>query len=120
MMKDRIRQVRKDSGLNQTEFGAALGGATQAMITSYETGRVEPDGVMVALICQTFGVNRTWLETGEGDPYGGNMIPRLTRVLRTNPAMEQMLRSSLDLLTADDWRILNDMVARIVTRSKKE
>lgn len=119
-MKDRIRQIRKEAGLTQAEFAETLG-ATRPMVTSYEVGAVVPPPPMVELICYKYSVRRDWLLTGEGEPYDdANLTPRLTRVLRTNPALENMLRSSLDLLTADDWRILNDMVARIVSRKEKE
>lgn len=63
-MKERIKMLRKELKLNQTEFGSRIG-ATQAMITSYETGRVVPDDAMRLLICREFGVRREWLEFGD-------------------------------------------------------
>lgn len=63
-MKERIKMLRKELKLNQTEFGSRIG-ATQAMITSYETGRVVPDDTMRLLICREFGVRREWLEFGD-------------------------------------------------------
>lgn len=64
-MKDRIKQIRKRLNMNQTEFGKEIG-ATQAMLTSYETGRVVPDDSLIELICLKFHVSRLWLTTGEG------------------------------------------------------
>ena len=64
-MKERIRTVRKNSSLNQTEFGKRIG-ATQAMITSYETGRVIPSDTTLKLISKEFGVSYDWLKTGNG------------------------------------------------------
>ena len=48
-MKDRIKAIRKERKLNQTEFGDRIG-ATQAMVTSYETGRVVPSDSILKLI----------------------------------------------------------------------
>jgi len=67
-MKERIKKLRKELGLNQTDFGSRIG-ATQAMITSYETGRVVPDDSMKLLICREFGVRREWLEFGDTPQY---------------------------------------------------
>lgn len=67
-MKERIKMLRKELKLNQTEFGSRIG-ATQAMITSYETGRVVPDDAMRLLICREFGVRREWLEFGDLPKY---------------------------------------------------
>lgn len=64
-LKDRIREIRKAANMNQTEFGEALG-ATRAMITTYEIGKVIPPDPMIELICTKFDVNKAWLMTGEG------------------------------------------------------
>lgn len=120
---ERLRRFRTTihvPKLTQSEFGSLLGKGRDE-IGNWEYGRTSPDESDRMLICHVFGLRRQWLDTGEGEPYDdANLTPRLTRVLRTNPALEQMLRSSLDLLTADDWRILNDLVTRIVQRSEKE
>lgn len=65
-MKDRMKTIRKSTGLNQTEFGSSIG-ATQTMISDYETGRVIPDASKRMLICRKYGYNLHWLETGDGD-----------------------------------------------------
>lgn len=68
-MKDRIKFVRKHSGLNQSEFAAVLG-LKQSTIASYECGVRIPSDAVITLICAKFGVNEEWLRTGEGDPFG--------------------------------------------------
>ena len=81
-MKDRIRMIRKDLNMNQTEFGSEIG-ATQKMVTTYETGAVLPDKSIRLLICEKFNVNPEWLETGEGVPYKEGLIPELAQALRS-------------------------------------
>lgn len=112
-MKDRIRQIRKDMKMNQTEFGAEIG-ATQKMVTTYETGAVLPDKSIRLLICQKFNVNETWLETGEGDPYKEGLIPSLAAALQNMPAVADALERLLPRLTPDDFRHINEMVKRII------
>lgn len=62
----RIKMLRAYLGMNQTDFATKIGSA-QNTITGYESGRRNPSGQVLELICQTFNVNRKWLLSGEGD-----------------------------------------------------
>lgn len=114
-MKDRIRLIRKDINMNQTEFGIELG-CTQAAITSYETGRVIPDKPIRMLICEKFNVNPVWLETGEGVPYKEGLIPELAQALRNMPAVQAALERLLPRLTPEDLEHINALVQKICSR----
>lgn len=65
-MQNRIKELRKSLGLNQTEFGAKIGVATSA-ISGYELGTISPSNAIIKSICREYGVNETWLRTGAGD-----------------------------------------------------
>ena len=108
-MKDRIRRIRKDLNMNQTEFGAEIG-ATQKMVTTYETGVVLPDKPIRMLICQKFNVNETWLETGEGVPYKEGLIPALANALQAMPDVAAALERVLPRLTPQDLANLNELI----------
>lgn len=110
-MKDRIRRIRKDLNLNQTEFGKEIG-CTQAAITSYETGRVIPDKSVRLLICSKFNVNEAWLESGEGDPYREGLIPALAEALQRMPDIASTLERVLPHLSSDDLAFLNELIKR--------
>ena len=114
-MKDRIRQIRKDMNMNQTEFGAEIG-ATQKMVTTYETGAVIPDKPIRMLICEKFNVNPVWLETGEGMPYKEGLIPELAQALRNMPAVQAALERLLPRLTVEDLEHINALVQKICSR----
>lgn len=64
-MKDRIRLLRKELGLNQTDFGKRIG-VKQTTIAGYETGKKNPMDAVITSICREFGVNEVWLRTGDG------------------------------------------------------
>jgi transcriptional regulator with XRE-family HTH domain len=108
-MKDRIRRIRKDLNMNQTEFGTEIG-ATQKMVTTYETGVVLPDKPIRMLICQKFNVNESWLETGEGVPYKEGLIPALANALRAMPDVAAALERVLPRLTPQDLANLNELI----------
>lgn len=110
-MKDRIRKIRKDLGLNQTEFGAEIG-ATQKMVTTFETGRVIPDKPIVLLLCEKFHVNQTWLETGEGEPYKASGDYAILRALDAMPDLKEAFAAYLPRITLEDMRTINEMVRK--------
>lgn len=64
-MKDRIKEVRKISGLSQTKFGERLGVSLSA-VQQWELGMTAPRDSTIKLMAQQFGVNETWLRTGAG------------------------------------------------------
>lgn len=110
-MKERIRQIRKDLGLNQTEFGAEIG-ATQKMVTTFETGRVIPDKPIIMLICEKFHVNQTWLETGEGEPYKAGGMYEVLRALDSMPALQEAFANVLPKLTLQDLKTINELLIK--------
>lgn len=108
-MKDRIRRIRKDLNMNQTEFGRELG-CSQTAIAKYESGMVVPDQPLRLLICQKFNVNETWLETGEGVPYKEGLIPALAQALQSMPDVAAALERVLPRMTAQDLANLNELI----------
>ena len=117
-MKERIKQIRKNLKMNQTEFGAEIG-ATQKMITTYETGAVIPDKTTRLLICSKFNVNEEWLETGEGNPYKEGLIPSMAHALMRMPNVCAALERILPLLTDEDLDRLDEVSALIVEKFGK-
>lgn len=67
-MKDRIKQIRKEAGLTQVEFGEKLG-VKGNTVTGYETGLRNPTDAVILSICREFGVNEEWLRTGTGEMF---------------------------------------------------
>ena len=118
-MKTRLKEIRKKEGLNQTEFGSVIG-ATQAMISDYETGRVVPDISKRMLICEKFNVNLEWLEHGKGDMYKANLIPQLHNAFKNNPAIAAALELIASRMTVEDWKILNTVVEKAIQQKDEE
>lgn len=67
-MKNRIRALRKQLGLNQTDFGERIG-IKQTTVAGYETGAKNPRDAVILSICKEFNVNEEWLRTGKGDMF---------------------------------------------------
>lgn len=107
-MEERIKELRKELGLTQTEFAERIGSA-QNTITGYETGRRVPSSQVITLIARTFDVNETWLRTGEGAMF--NEVTRDERVaefvgeaLNGKPdSIKRRMISVLSRMSDDDW-----------------
>ena len=67
-MNNRIKKVRTDNKLTQEEFASYLK-ISKSSVSLLESGRNNPSKQTIALLCERFNVNLSWLETGEGDPY---------------------------------------------------
>ena len=106
-MKDRIKKIRKDLNMNQTEFGEAIG-TTLAAYSKYETGKVIPDKTTRMLICSKFNVSETWLETGEGLPYKEGLIPALVHALRQMPDVQALLEAKLPYVSDETFQKMNE------------
>lgn len=112
-MKDRIKEIRKVSGLSQTKFGERLG-ITLSAVQKWEMGHNQPDASSIKLICEKFSVNETWLRTGAGEMLASRsreqeMAELVKRLMSDSP---ESFRSALvtTLLRFDpdgpEWEIL--------------
>lgn len=67
-MNERIKTLRLDLSLTQSEFGEKLG-ISQNYVWMIEKGDRVPSDRTVADICRVFGVNEDWLRSGHGEKY---------------------------------------------------
>ena len=86
-MKDRIRELRKSTGLTQADFGKRLGVSSSAE-QKWELGAAVPSEAVIKSICREFAVNETWLRTGEGE-------------MKQSPTREQEMAALIRQLMAD-------------------
>ena len=68
MLNERVREARNALGLSQTEFGARIGVSID-VIKNIENNRTNPSNLLLNHMCEIHHVNRTWLETGEGEMF---------------------------------------------------
>lgn len=120
-MNERIKAVRKNAKLTQTEFGETIG-ATRAMIASYEGGAVIPSDMVLKVISKEFGVSYAWLKTGEGpmmDPLPDeDSIRRLTDTYMSLPERLKTLVDALAEMDPEWYRTLDEAFEEIEKRRK--
>lgn len=123
-MDKRIRELRKRLGLTQKEFADRLGIKPTA-IANYEGGRNVPIDAVISLICREFGVNETWLRTGEGEmkpvtSRDEELSIFMGRVLADRPdSIRRRLIYALSRLDESGWEVV-DQMANLIAAEKKE
>lgn len=101
-MNERIRLLRKELGLNQSDFGNKIG-VKQGTVAGYESGARTPLDAVVSSICREFDVNEEWLRTGEGE-----MFEQMAE-------QQKLLKYTGMLLKDKDSAIVNAIQSFIVT-----
>lgn len=125
-MKDRIRQLRKELGLNQTEFGERIG-VKQTTIAGYETGAKNPMESVVLSICREFNVNENWLRNGTGEMFleikESSIIAKATELLgEKDPLFEAFVDTYIKLTPKNRELLFQFMtdLSRSFVEKKKE
>ena len=127
-MQNRIKELRKSLGLNQTDFGSRIGVTTSA-ISGYELGSRVPSDAIIKSICREFRVSEIWLRTGAGEMKAdttreeelgellGSLLADRPESFRT-ALITTLLRYSPD---GPEWevleRICDDLVSRLEANS---
>ena len=113
MIGERIKEVRKALGMNQTDFAARLG-SVQNTITGYETGRRVPSNQVIASICREFRVSEDWLRTGAGEmfiPSPETVVDKLAEDYRLCPEAKAMVAQFITLDPAAQLAVFDYMCA---------
>ena len=124
-MKDRIRQLRKELGLNQTEFGERIG-VKQTTIAGYETGAKNPMESVVLSICREFNVNEDWLRNGVGEMFlevkENSVVAKAAELLGEKDPLFEAFVDTYSKLTPKNRELLFQFMAdlsRSFTEKKK-
>lgn len=116
-INDRIKDIRRSTGLSQTDFAERLG-TTRGVITNLEGEKTTPNEPFIKLICREFNIDEHWLRTGEGE-----MRQKLTRnqeiaefmgVVMHDPddAPRKRFVSIISKLSADEWQLLAEIAKK--------
>lgn len=121
-MKNRIKEIRKDQGLNQTEFGERIS-VKQGTVAGYENGTRTPLDTVLASICREFGVFREWLETGEGPKYkqkpSSGIEQEIRDILGVDDPFAVAVLSSLAKMPPQWWELWREELYKAVEAQKK-
>ena len=100
---ERLKKVRKETGLTQEEFALAIG-VTRSPIAAAESGKSKLQPLAIRKICELYNINEEWLQTGEGSMKNTYNIPdeELKSLLdvysKLSPSLRKKFISFLDEL----------------------
>lgn len=115
----RIRLVRSQSGLNQTEFGRRIG-AAQTSVSAWEKDTSAPVDSAILSICRTFGVREEWLRTGAEPmivqrPKDDILMDFFNSVLDDQPdSIRRRFVAALSALTPEDLEAAAALMQKLV------
>lgn len=112
-MNQRMKMVREALGMSQANF-AESADIGLGVIKNIDSNRTEPNDHFYNVLCARYNINRTWLETGEGEMFvemsRAEKIGRFVAdVLEDEP--DSFRRKLIDILIeldADGWRKLKE------------
>lgn len=110
-MKDRIAYVRKQAGINQTDFAEKLS-LTKNYISLIENGNRIPSDRTITDICREFNVNEVWLRTGDGEPYQEEsrqeqIMKFAIQTIKGSDEFRKQFVAMLAKLDVEDWVALS-------------
>ena len=93
-MEKRIQAARKAKGLTLKQLGDIIG-ISESAVSNIERGRNKPSGSTLILLCEKLGIDREWLETGEGEMFAPTTeqseTARMIEAISDSPAMRSLL-----------------------------
>ena len=123
---ERIKSVRKQNKLTQTEFAKSLG-ASRGMIVNVEMDKISnmtAKKPLLQLICDKYGINPAWLIDGEGEMMQGlsreqEIIRAVSEMFTGDDSFNQDIISMLVKLPDEHWGLLEDMARRLMDEQSK-
>lgn len=110
---DRIKELRKSKGMEQLQFGAAMGISGPA-VSKWETGKAEPDIKAIIKMCDMFNVSADYL-------LGRTDWPLFVwRDAQGNVAEEQPEVFQTVELTRDEVAMLRDLLDERARMAKEK
>lgn len=114
-MNERIKQIRTESGLNQTDFAKRIS-VSRSAVCKMESGENSPSEQTIKLICREFSVNENWLRTGNETMFleskKNDMISKmLGDVIKADESdFKRRLVSALSKLDDAGWDSLEKLI----------
>lgn len=121
-MEKRIKQIRKEAGLTQSEFAAKIG-VKPATLGNYEQGIRTPFDAVVTSICREFGISEDWLRNGIGDMIietDAAKVDRMAREAGLSPTGTRLLHVVAEALAELDEPTANAVFACLKDAIRRE
>lgn len=119
---DRIVAVRKQIGLTQQQFADRIG-CSRSAFSNYEAGRNAPISPIIQSIIREFGVDETWLRTGNGEMFrqetrDEQIASFIGDLMRDEPdSFRKAFVAALAELSYEDWKVLERIATAVAEKA---
>lgn len=122
-MNDRIKKIRQSVDLTQEGFGKRIG-ISKSSVQKLESGENNPSEQTIRAICSEFGINRLWLETGEGEmrkPISREeeLAELFADLLKDQPDFRHRLLTVLLRSTPEEWDVIERKARELLAEMEK-
>lgn len=126
-VNERIKEVRKESGLTMERFGERIG-VTKSTISNIENGNRNATDHMIKSICREFGYREEWLRDGI-EPKQPERLDEdelaeyIEDLLSTENPMYTLIKSTLKVYSKLDDKskqVANEIIDQLIAELKKE
>lgn len=116
-MQSRIEKIIKDANMKKVEFAKRLN-VSSAFVSQMCSGAARPSDRTIADICREFGVNRIWLETGDGEPYAKVTVEEelaeiFGQVLAGDPSTKSRLIKAFARLPGEAYPLIEELILKM-------
>ena len=122
-MNLRIKWVRDDKRMTLTEFSGRIGISVSGL-RKLESGENNPSEQTIRAICEKFGVNRQWLETGDESiqPYERepDLETEVRSLLKNETPVKQAVMISLASMPDEWWEAWAQKLYEEVEKHQKK
>ncbi len=124
-MNERIKQLRKHLGLNQSDFASRLG-VSQSAVAAWELGTRNPMDAVIQSICREFNVSERWLREGDGEMFlpqddADELMALAGRFLGSNPTETQLrFARAVFTMTPQELELITRKARELLGETKKE
>lgn len=111
-MNERIRIVRKKSGLSMEKFGNRIG-ITKSSVSLLESGKNSPSEQTIKLICREFNVSYLWLTEGIEPMYEDletASMAQIDAIMTGENEFAKKLFREFAKLNEDEWKVLEKII----------
>lgn len=121
-MKDRIKKVRADAGINQAEFGKRIS-ISRSAVWKLENGENTPSEQTVRLICKEFGVSYLWLTEGiepMKEALDTDSMTRIDAIMTGENEFAKSVFREFSKLSETQWNTVKALIERLSDSIKNE
>lgn len=123
-MKDRISFIIQKSELSKTKFAERIN-VSAAYVSQLCAGARQPSDRTITDICREFGVNRIWLETGDGEPYTRLTVEEelgeiFGQVLAGDPRTKSRLIKAFARLPEQAYPMIEELILKMAAELRTD